>query len=378
MTRRPAPASYREGATGRRADRHRRHRLPLPRRRRSRSLLAAPARRRRRHLRGARRALGRSTRFYDPDPEAPGKMSTRWGGFLEQVDRSTPHFFGISPREAARMDPQQRLLLEVAWEALEDAGQVPGAPGGQPHRRLRRHLHQRLRPCCSSPTAELIDAYAGTGNALSIAANRLSYLLRPPRPEPGGRHGLLVVAGGGPPGLPEPASRASATLALAGGVNLILSPAIAVSFTKAGVHGPRRPLQGLRRPAPTATCAAKAPACVVLKPLSRALARRRPDLRRDPRQRPSTRTAAPTASRRPSRQAQEAVLREAYAPGRRRARRGAVRRGARHRHAARRSRSRRGPSAPCWPRAGPRTGRALSARSRPTSATSRPPPASPG
>ena len=117
--------------------------------------------------------------YYDPDPETAGKMSTRSGAFVDGVAEFDSVFFGIAPREATRMDPQQRLLLEVTWEALEHAGVAPdriaGSPvgvfvgiGGTDYSKVPSHYENYL---------ELIDAHVGTGNALSIASNRISYVL---------------------------------------------------------------------------------------------------------------------------------------------------------------------------------------------------------
>ena len=64
--------------------------------------------------------------LYDPDPDAPGKSTTRQGGFLEDPLGFDPEFFGISPAEAVMMDPQHRLALEVAWEVVERARIAPG------------------------------------------------------------------------------------------------------------------------------------------------------------------------------------------------------------------------------------------------------------
>jgi acyl transferase domain-containing protein/acyl carrier protein len=174
--------------------------------------------------------------YYDSDPASPGKINTRWGGFIDNVDRFDSHFFGISPREAARMDPQQRLLLEVTWEALEDAGAVPeqltgtrtGVFIGISNNDYGRNQLGDLRN---------IDAYAGTGNALSIAANRISYVFDFRGPsiavDTACSSSLVAVH------LACSSLRnGESTLAIAGGVNLILSPSVTINFTKAGVMAP--------------------------------------------------------------------------------------------------------------------------------------------
>jgi myxalamid-type polyketide synthase MxaE and MxaD len=114
--------------------------------------------------------------YYDPDPERPGRMNTRWGSFLEQVDQFDPAFFGISPREAVQMDPQHRLLLEVAFEALEDAGQTEAMLRGS-RTGVFAAVYQRDYTRLAFSDPELIDAYTASGTHHSLAANRLSYLL---------------------------------------------------------------------------------------------------------------------------------------------------------------------------------------------------------
>ncbi len=115
-------------------------------------------------------------RYYSPDPDTPGTMYTRHGGFVDGVDMFDPQFFEISPREAASLDPQQRLLLELTWHAFEDAqlsreavtgsstGVFVGVTNNDYERVLRRY---------GDETA--IDAYFSSGNTLNAAAGRLAY-----------------------------------------------------------------------------------------------------------------------------------------------------------------------------------------------------------
>ncbi|MBL9006665.1 MAG: SDR family NAD(P)-dependent oxidoreductase [Myxococcales bacterium] len=162
--------------------------------------------------------------FFDAAPDAPGRMYTRYGAFLDGVDRFDSGFFEISPREAAQIDPQQRLLLEVAWQALEDAGLPPDS--------LRSsrtgvfvgacaHDYEQLQS--RAARIESIDAHTLLGDLNSVLSGRLSYTLGLKGPsmtvDTACSSSLVALH------LAAQALRQrQCDLALVGGVNLILSP----------------------------------------------------------------------------------------------------------------------------------------------------------
>jgi acyl transferase domain-containing protein len=169
--------------------------------------------------------------YFDVDPGTPAKMVTRWGGFLTEVDRFDAEFFGLSPREASRMDPQQRLLLECAWEALERGGvaveKLAGSRTG-----VFVGISQVDYSLIQFEDRRKLDAYAGTGNALCVAANRISYLfdLRGPSVAMDTACSSSLVT---THLAVESLRRRECDLALAGGVNLILSPELSIIFSHA-------------------------------------------------------------------------------------------------------------------------------------------------
>ncbi|MFZ3344137.1 MAG: beta-ketoacyl synthase N-terminal-like domain-containing protein [Mycobacterium sp.] len=176
--------------------------------------------------------------FDTGSPEVAVALSgtTRWGSFLADIDAFDAEFFEISPREAAKMDPQQRLLLEVAYEALEHAG-IPADS-------LRRTQTGVFVGACASEYGYLastdlsqVDAWSGTGGALSIIANRVSYFFDLHGPsatvDTACSSSLVAVH------LACQSLRTGdSNLAIAAGVNLLLSPAVTRSFDQAEAMSP--------------------------------------------------------------------------------------------------------------------------------------------
>ena len=180
-----------------------------------------------------------AARFYDPSPDAPGKTNAERANFLAvPVDLFDAQFFGISAKEAIGLDPQQRLLLEVAWEAMENAGLDPsGLKGSQTGVYVGMNSDDYAQAHRHSGMLERIDGYSLTGALPAPAAGRISYTF--------GFEGPSMVV--------DTACSSSLTavhlacqslrsresnMALAAGVNLLLSPAFFVASTKLGTISP--------------------------------------------------------------------------------------------------------------------------------------------
>ena len=176
-------------------------------------------------------------KLYDPDPHAKGKVATKWGGFLESPEMFDPAFFGIAPVEVEGMDPQQRMLLEVSWEALEDAGIVPATLNGS-----RTGVYVGI---CNGDYAQLglnrpaeeLDAYFAQGASHAVAAGRISYFL-------GLRGPSLAIDTACSASLVavheacQSLRLGETELALAGGVNLVLSPEVTMGLSRAQMMSP--------------------------------------------------------------------------------------------------------------------------------------------
>jgi acyl transferase domain-containing protein/NADP-dependent 3-hydroxy acid dehydrogenase YdfG/acyl carrier protein len=174
-------------------------------------------------------------RFYDPDPEAPGKMYVRAGGFLQEpIDRFDALFFGMSPREAAYLDPQQRVLLEVAWEALEDAGlAAEGLAGSDAGVYVGGFMLDNLLTQLSPLNRDAIGPHTAVGSTMSILSNRISYAfdLRGPSLSMDTACSSSLVAFHQ---ACQALRRGECSLALAGGVNVMHRPESPISMCKGG------------------------------------------------------------------------------------------------------------------------------------------------
>lgn len=176
--------------------------------------------------------------FFAAEAAVPGKINTRHGSFLEDVRRFDAAFFDITPREAVRMDPQQRLFLETAWHALEDAGlprtQIAGTETGV---FVGVHGHSSDYQAIQFRNLDTLDAYSATGTAHDMIAGRLAYWLD--------LHGPAIAvdtACSSSLAAVHLACRSlragDCSLALAGGVNLLLEPGFSVAAAQLQLLSP--------------------------------------------------------------------------------------------------------------------------------------------
>ncbi len=165
-------------------------------------------------------------------------LSSGWGGFISNVESFDADFFGISPREAIEMDPQQRILLEVAFEALDNAGiPLEEIAGGKMGVFIGAHGHSSDYLLLQNKNLDELDSFSGTGTAHNLLAGRLSYILD--------THGPALVVDTACSSSLVAAHLAIQSLrsnecnsALAGGVNLILTPNFTIAASRMNMLAP--------------------------------------------------------------------------------------------------------------------------------------------
>jgi amino acid adenylation domain-containing protein/non-ribosomal peptide synthase protein (TIGR01720 family) len=170
--------------------------------------------------------------YYDPDPEAPGKMYTKMGGFLDGIENFDARFFGISPKELRSLDPQQRLLLETSWQAFENAGINTSTLKGSNTGVFIGILNtDYARSHLFSMDFNRIDAYSVTGMSFSTASGRISYYYGLEGPnisiDTACSSSLVSVHLAC-----QSLKNQECNMAVAGGVNLILTPEVHIGFCK--------------------------------------------------------------------------------------------------------------------------------------------------
>lgn len=176
--------------------------------------------------------------FFDPDPEAPGKMYASAGGFMTDIKKFNAKFFNLSPRETEYLDPQQRLALMVTWNAIEDAGIVPKTLVGTKtgiYFGISTHDYDTLIQK-NVPLQEL-NTYQATGTSFSTAAGRLAYFLGTQGP----CMAIDTACSSSLVSLHEACRALQAgdcSTAIAGGVNMILSPESSIIFCKSKMLSP--------------------------------------------------------------------------------------------------------------------------------------------
>jgi acyl transferase domain-containing protein/NADPH:quinone reductase-like Zn-dependent oxidoreductase/acyl carrier protein len=205
--------------------------------------------------------------FYHPEPGKPGKTVARQAGFIDDIDLFDNGFFGISPREASQMDPQHRLLLEVGWEAIDDAGITLESVSGSPtavFMGVSAHEYSLIQ------TIETLSTHACIGQAACMVANRLSYafnLLGPSVAVDTACSSALVAVHMACNSI----WNGESTLALAGGVNLLIVPDTFVGFSNLSMLSPDSRCFAFDARA-NGFARGEGVGVVVLKPLSQAVA----------------------------------------------------------------------------------------------------------